>query len=279
MPYLHAPDFTPGHPQHILTADFCRRSARYRMRRILPLPAYAGVTALLPVIAVHLSYAIAVNAGEAAVCVPYWDGCTSISRAARFGLANIMFKALMLPHAAVLAGFWGLCWLWLRQLRPDAPLRCNATLLLGGISALFLVLYASFLGVDGATYQWLRRYGITVFFAFSVLAQMLVVALLQPIDTLGLGLRRIMLLFAAALLALGLCSIPLQALGDAADAAVNALEWCYALLMTAFYALIGIGWKHTGFNLQARVRRRTTRNKQLSRTDARPTRPRRDSAA
>lgn len=215
---------------------------------------YAWLTVLLPLVAVHLAYALSAAAGHVEWCMPYWDGCSSISRAGRFGLANHLFKALMLPHAAQLMGFWALCWLWLRSLRPDAPHRVHAVLVLGLVAALFLVLYATFLGVEGPTYQWLRRYGITVFFAFSVLAQMCVIALLQPIPRVPPALRKTMLVLAALLLGLGLASIPLQHLAADTDAAMDALEWNYALLMVLFYGLIGLAWRATGFRVDARTR-------------------------
>lgn len=211
---------------------------------------YAWLTVFFPAVAVHLAYGVSIAHGHVEACIPYWDGCTSISRAGRHGLANLLFKGLMLPHAAQLAGFWLLTWLWLRLLRPDAPGRVGAVLLLGVVAAAFLVLYASFLGAEGPTYQWLRRYGINVFFSFSVLAQMLVIALLQPVAALSRGLRRTMLAFAALLLALGLASLPLQHFITGAERAMNALEWTYALLMALFYGLIGMAWGVTGLRAQ-----------------------------
>ncbi|MES0872555.1 hypothetical protein [Sinimarinibacterium thermocellulolyticum] len=211
---------------------------------------YAWLTVLLPIAAVHLAYLVSIAQGSVEACVPYWEGCTSISRAGRHGLANLLFKGLMLPHAAQLVGFWLLTSLWLRALRPDAPRRILAVTGLGLVAAVFLILYASFLGAEGPTYQWLRRYGINVFFSFSVLAQMLVIALLQPVPSLRPFLRRTMLAFAALLLALGLASLPLQHFATDADRAMNALEWTYALLMALFYGLIGLAWGATGFRLR-----------------------------
>ncbi len=219
---------------------------------------YAWLTVLFPLAAVHLAYGIAIAQGFVEACVPYLDGCTSISRAGRHGLANLLFKGLMLPHAAQLMGFWLLAWLWLRQLRADATRRVHTVLGLGLIAALFLIVYASFLGVEGETYRWLRRYGINVFFSFSVLAQMLVIALLTPVAGLGAGLRATMLAFAATLLLLGLASLPLQHFATDADRVMNALEWTYALLMALFYGLIGMAWGATRYRLVASTSFRPT---------------------
>lgn len=214
---------------------------------------FAWLTVLVPITAAHLAYFVSAAGGHVDWCVPYWDGCTSISRAGRFGIGNHLFRALMLPHAAQLMMFWTLTWLWLRALRPDAARRNATVLILGVVAALFLILYATFLGVEGATYQWLRRYGITVFFSFSVLAQMLAIALLQPVRQLANHLRRTMLAFAAALLILGLLSIPLQHFAADSDRVMDALEWNYALLMALFYGLLGIAWGATGFRIRVRT--------------------------
>lgn len=238
-------------PKHILNLP---RTRKIHMpaapRRLWP---YAMLTALWPIAAVATVLAVAIKQDLVPACVPFWDGCTSISRAGRFGLANLLFKLLMLPYATALAGFWWLCGQWLRHLRPDAPRRVTTLSLLGAIGAVFLALYAGFLGADGELYQWLRRYGITIFFAFSVLAQMLVIALLQAVPAAGRALQQTMLAFAALLLLLGLASLPFQAIGERGDAAINALEWQYALVMCLFYGLIGLAWHRTHFGIATQV--------------------------
>lgn len=196
----------------------------------------------LPIAAVHLSYLLSASRGDVPWCMPYIDGCTSISRAARHGQANIVFKSLMLPYAALLLLFWHRLSGALRELRPEAGRRTRSVRLLGMTAALFLALYTVFLGIDGEFYQWMRRYGITVFFGFSVLAQMLSFALLNPLLAGHRPLRLSMLYFSGLLLGLGLLSVPLQHFADNAKAAMNALEWSYAALMTFFYAIIGLAF-------------------------------------
>ncbi len=218
----------------------------------LPLHRLPWLLVVLPILAVHLSYALAASSADVPWCIPYIDGCTSISRAARNGIANIVFKSLMLPYAALLVLFWNQLSAWLQARRPDAVRRCRSVRFLGVTAAVFLAVYAVFLGIDGEFYQWMRRYGITVFFGFSVLAQMLTVALLSPLSGLGPRLRNSMLCFSALLLALGLLSLPLKHFSSDAKAAMNALEWTYAALMTLFYALIGMTLRVNGLNIPKR---------------------------
>lgn len=200
-----------------------------------------------PIIVVHTCYALSIHAGTAPACVPYIEGCTSISRAARYGLANHVFKAVMLPCAALIALFWWLAAAWLHEVDPSTrrDLRIGAMRALGVIGALFLVLYATFLGVDGDFYRWMRRYGVTVYFSFTVLAQLVLATLLTP----GMALRRALASAGALMLCLGLASVPLQHLLEARDAALNALEWNYALLMSLGFVFVGLHWRRTRVQL------------------------------
>ena len=50
---------------------------------------------MLPFVATLLAFSIAVNEGQFGRCNPLIDGCVSISRAARYGLPNYVFRALV----------------------------------------------------------------------------------------------------------------------------------------------------------------------------------------
>jgi hypothetical protein len=140
--------------------------------------------------------------------------------------------------------YWWLAAHWLRTLAAQRRGRIAAMQVLGVIGALFLILYATFLGVDGDVYRWLRRYGVTVYFSFTVLAQMLMASVLDR----G-RLRRTLIGLCAAMLLLGLASIPLQHLFADKDVPLNALEWAYALLMSLGFAAVGVAWWRRGTGL------------------------------
>lgn len=200
-------------------------------------PALAWACAGLPLLAAHGAYLISAAQALVPWCNPYWDGCTSVSRAARHGEANVFFKLLMLAYAPLLALFWVKVSAVLRESHPGFRRRRGAVLMAGWIGTAFMVLYTIFLGVEGDLYQWLRRFGITFFFGLTVLAQMLLASLLLKSPALGRGHRRGLLAMCGAMLLLGLASIPLQHLAADRDAAVNALEWSYAFLMVLFFPL------------------------------------------
>lgn len=198
----------------------------------------ALLTALVPVAAVHAALLISLAAGDVPSCNPYLDGCISISRAARHGLANVVFKAVMIPYAVVLAAYWLSATRWLRRLdpRPGATARVMPTL--GAISATFLVLYAVFLGTDGEIYELLRRYGVTVYFAFSYLAQLLLARRLHRIALpFPRWIVQLKLASCALVLTLGLANVVGSVVLEDNDRFENLIEWHAAALMMGFYLL------------------------------------------
>lgn len=213
------------------------------------LRALAWLTALLPLFSTHGAYLLSASDGLVPWCFPYTDGCTSISRGARHGDANLYFRAGMLPYTTLVVLFWWLAWRWVLALPGARHRLADVMLLLGAGSALFLVVYVTFLGVEGPTYQALRRYGVNMYFGFSVVAQMLLIAAVHPAGVLPTHLRRIMEGLCVLLLLLGIGSLPLQLLDDP-DRYLDAIEWNYALLMALFYPVVGEAWAETGFALK-----------------------------
>lgn len=207
----------------------------------------AWAAAILPFVAANLAYLISASAELVPWCFPYLDGCTSVSRAARSGVANPIFRGIMLPYAVIMALYWWLAAEWLRGFAPQRPRLRRAMLAFGLLASLFLILYATFLGVEGEFYQWLRRYGITVHFSSTVLAQFLLTRVVVADTRLPPWIRRGKLALCALMLVLGLASIPLQNFAADRDAALNAVEWSYSLVMIAFFPLTGAAWRRTRF--------------------------------
>ena len=71
------------------------------------LSALALANGLLPMVVINLCYLISATVGHIPLCFPYWEGCTSISAAGRYGLMYFMFKGTMIPAGALVClGAW-----------------------------------------------------------------------------------------------------------------------------------------------------------------------------
>ncbi|WP_372013209.1 hypothetical protein [Pseudoxanthomonas sp. 10H] len=213
-------------------------------RSILPLWILPLAIALVMLVAAHLAWWLSLRAGYIEPCNPYWDGCTSISRAARHGLGNHLFRLLMLPCAVLVAAHWWLASRWVASAGPRSRLLAG----LGLASAAALGVYATFLGTEGAAYGFLRRYGITVFFGCGFLAQLVFLRRWLRDGRCGASRRqwRAMVAVCAAMLLLGAGNVA----GDALlhdrvrqDRLENALEWQLGLLLAGWYLLQAWQWR------------------------------------
>jgi len=216
----------------------------------------AWLAGIWPLLVVNAAYLMSAQAGLVPWCLPYLEGCTSISRAARQGDAVFMFRATMLPYAALLILYWTAALQWVALIAPQRRRSRRAMFGCGVVGALFLALYVTFLGVEGSTSQWLRRYGINLYFALTVLAQMFLIALARHSTALPARARRGFELMLALLLGLGLASLPLQFFDRGVrEAALNALEWQYATLMVLFYPLTAYAWRRSGLAVTFAIRK------------------------
>ena len=213
------------------------------MARLWPLPLLAG---LLPLAATAIAYALAWRAGGLPDCNPFLEGCISISRTARYGLANVLFRALVLP-AAVLQG---LCWLaapgWLRALGVPSDRWLRALPAIGLVAAVALVLYGTFLGVEGDGYRAMRRYAIPMYFGFSCIAMVVLAqharrALPRPV-----ALALVAACACLPLLGLVHALLPLWLDAPRQDALENVIEWWAGAIFTAFFLALAWAWQRTG---------------------------------
>jgi hypothetical protein len=206
-----------------------------------PLPLLAG---LLPFVGTVLAYTLSVRLGLIESCNPFLDGCVSISRAARHGLPNHLFRALLLPAAALQALCWMLCVAWLRTRGVVTTRKLRALPWIGMAAAVFLVLYGTFLGTEGDAYRWMRRYGVVMYFAGTCVAMLIVSDVVRS---------RSLLALCAALPLLGLASAfgPLFQASEAQRAALqNSMEWFGGLIFTLFFFAIAWSWRVSRFEVR-----------------------------
>jgi hypothetical protein len=216
----------------------------------LPLWPLALLAGTLPCAAALLSWWLSTRLGLIPSCNVFIDGCVSVSRAARYELPNHLFRALMLPSAALQALVWLLAAHWLRQL--GVRWRGIGWMTpLGICAAVALVLYGTFLGTEGDIYRWLRRYGTVVYFGFTCLCLLLAGGGIQRAAAAGwLSLprwqERTMVTLATCLVLLGLGNAIIAAVfGEPLKTRVeNVTEWWGALIFVlGFWYLAAIWWR------------------------------------
>lgn len=208
--------------------------------------------ALLFLGGVHLAWWLSLQGGYIPMCVLYWDGCTSISRAARHGIANQLFRLVVLPCALLHLLNWWLASRWMRHPAKPRDGEAAALLVLGATSAAALAIYAAFLGSPGETYQFLRRYGITLYFGCGFLAQLLFLRLAARESKLPVRLGTAMRLVCAGMLLLGVGNVVAAALladEAARDGVENALEWQLGMLLLVWFVLQALLWKRARFSM------------------------------
>jgi hypothetical protein len=222
----------------------------------LPLWPLALAAGLVPAVAALVAFALSVQLQLVPGCNPFVDGCTSISRAARHDLPNHLFRALMLPAATLQGLVWLLAAHWLAgELGPRRALRAMAAL--GAVAAAALVLYATFLGTEGAVYRLLRQYGTVVYFGFTCLCMLLlgqgVQALARQRPTLlPHWLVRTHVALACTLVALGVANAIVAALlsPEAKARTENVTEWWGALIFVLCFCALALMWARCALRLR-----------------------------
>ncbi len=208
---------------------------------------------ILPLLSIHACWLWSGSQHMIPWCNPYWDGCVSISKAVRSSDAIFLFRASMILAAGYMVICWQMCRIYLIR-RQNQVITAWTVSILGTLGAIFLVLYASYLGTEGEIYQLLRRYGVIVYFTFTALAQMfLYQSLNQHPDIRNLLPVRLMMISLLAILGAGLVSLGATLTLDnpAKDQWENVTEWWFALFMTLNFGLLGWVWRQVGFRLQA----------------------------
>ncbi|WP_446831518.1 hypothetical protein [Candidatus Foliamicus sp.] len=193
------------------------------------------LTALVPTLTVNLCYLISNAQGHVVECVPYIEGCTSISSTGRHGFSYFLFKAGMLCSAALLTLYWRRM-SELISASSGQPASIAVTVGTGG--AAFLLLYTAFLGSEGDIYFLLRRFGTILYFGLTLIAQLMVLRRLEvfapPWTT------RLKKAGCLAMLGFGTASIPVMNYMDDKDAFQNIIEWNLSLLMQAYFLVTAI---------------------------------------
>jgi len=191
---------------------------------------------VVPFIAVHAAWLLSRAAGYVPDCIPHIEGCTSISRAARQGAGNAVFRALMVPAAALQALNWILAARWIEE-NATRTASTRGLRPLGIVAGVALAIYALFLGTEGAIYGWLRRYGITFYFAATFCAMLVYMRALRAHGPAPRAAGA-MAWLCAGMLALGLANVFAPTFGTddlLRERIRDAVEWQLGGLLSAWF--------------------------------------------
>lgn len=211
--------------------------------RALPL-----LAAFLPLIGINIAYWIGASNDVLPTCIPYLDGCTSISSTGRYPPGDRLFRAILLPQAAILTITWYFSVLWLNTLQPQVK-RGTPILVAGVIGAVALVLYVSYLTSNDPFYQIMKTYGVYFYFGGTVLAQLLLSLSLERS-----ALQRAMVWVTVTPWLLGSLNFAQKAILGSLNNNENRIEWIASLLMQIWFVMLWVAWRRTGFTLKPKAR-------------------------
>lgn len=225
--------------------------------RVLPI-----VVGLVPIFTVFTCYWIAIDAAGLPVCNPFLDGCTSVSATGRHPPASYLFKATMLPQSILLSAYWLFNVAWLRALQRSANVANSGSTVgvIGVTGSLFLILYVTFLGTEQPFYEFMRRYGVYMYFVLNVFAQLILAYKVLPLARQWPGTRLLPLVRAQLVLgwvpfAMGILNLVLKAVLEESRPAENRIEWSFAMLMQAYFLITYFCWRETRFGVGVSVAR------------------------
>lgn len=215
----------------------------------------ALIITITPLLVYNGVYLLSASEGFVPWCIPYIDGCTTISQAARSGNALFIFRGVMIAYAVLLIFFWVYAKHWLDLLYGHSTKIAGVILWLGTIAAIFLIIYVDYLGTSGEFNRFMRRYGIMVFFTFTPLAQLLM--LRQHYDILSShpdhSIKAIVLHYQLIIILLifiiGIISAALDILQIKTYESENIVEWNFSLLLNMYFAGTIVIWKDYRYHL------------------------------
>ena len=204
---------------------------------------------LLPLLAANGAFLLSAYEGFIPWCIPYIDGCTTISRAARSGDSIFLFRAAMITYSVLLMLFWIYSKHWLNLLHGHSTKIANTILWLGLAGTISLIVYIDFLGTTGEVNRFMRRHGIMIYFTLTPLAQLLMlnqhykILSKMPEFSKHLQALKYQLIVLVLMLIIAITSILLNVTGNKTDITENIVEWNFSLLLTLYFAGMIFIWK------------------------------------
>jgi len=216
----------------------------------------ALIITVLPFLTSNAVYLLSAYEGFVPWCIPYIDGCTTISQAARSGNSIFLYRASMIAYGVLLIWFWIYAQHWLNLLYGRTIKSARIILWLGVVGAIFLIIYIDFLGTTGEVNRFMRRYGIMLFFTLTPLAQLLMLKQhynILPSLPEGVIKPRVLqyqLTVLLLMLFIGIISTTLEATHNKTYESENIVEWNFSLLLNMYFLGMIFIWKDFRYYLK-----------------------------
>ncbi len=178
----------------------------------------------VPVSTVIVAYFLSSLGGYVDRCVPFLDGCTSISKVGRYGVSFYLYKILIIPSVILMITFW-------YQVNQHIY-KSKLLLFLNITSCIFLIIYLSALGFDGKIYRFMREIGIFVFFVFTPVCQVWLTISISNEKIKAKNIFYILIFLYLVCLISYLFILPLENANYE-----NIIEWNFALLIFLYFPI------------------------------------------
>ena len=192
------------------------------------------------------------KSGFAIVKNPYLHGEVSISRTARYFPATLIFKPLLILSAIFLILYWKNNLALFSEFKNKNILNnfSNLFFYFGIISSVFLILHASFLGldIDSKLFSKIRKIIIISFIFFEVLAQFYMTKNLFNFKSklknyLNYAVLNLKIVFISTVLVITVMIFFILVFGDLNSSTKHILEWNYFSILLIYYLLSSLLWK------------------------------------
>ena len=210
----------------------------------------AILVVILPLLASNSAYLLSAYEGSVPWCMPYIDGCTTISNAGRSGDTIFLYRILVFVYGVLLTGFWLYAKHWSDVLVGHATKVAQVIFWLGLIGSIGLLVYIDYLGATGETHRLLRRIGAALYFTMTPLAQFLMlwhhykILRKKPAKfSINAKVLRYQLFIAIVILIIVAISVLLALTGNDTYERENIVEWNISLLVTLYFAGMIFLWK------------------------------------
>ena len=204
---------------------------------------------VFPLLASNGAFLLSASEGLISWCMPYIDGCTTISNAGRSGDTIFYYRALVFPYSVLLLLFWLYSKKWLDLLNGHSTKAALSMMWLGVIGSIGLLIYIDFLGTTGEINNLMRRMGAALYFILIPLAQCLMlyqhykILRNRPDESINIKVLQYQFVIVLLMTIIAVASIFIVMTGNDTSEIENIVEWNFSLLVNLYSAGMILIWK------------------------------------